>query len=43
MEEINRLKILKGIKGVVTLGHDPTQLSFHLVNRIFLKVLWHLF
>jgi hypothetical protein len=29
---INRLKILNGIKGVVTSWQDPTQLSFHLVE-----------
>ena len=26
-KEVDRLKILNGIKGVVTLGQDPTQLS----------------
>jgi hypothetical protein len=26
-KEINRLKILNGIKGMVNLGQDPTQLS----------------
>ena len=35
-KEINRLKkslMLNGIKGVVTSGQDPTQLSFQLVKR----------
>jgi hypothetical protein len=27
-KEINRLKISNGIKGVVTLGQDPTKLNF---------------
>jgi hypothetical protein len=36
-KETNRLKILNRIKGVVTSGQDPTQLSFHLVKRNFLK------
>jgi hypothetical protein len=31
-KEINRLKILNGIKGVVTSGQDPTQLSFHFIK-----------
>lgn len=31
--KINRLKILKGIKGVVTSGQDPTQISFHFIKR----------
>ena len=33
---INRLEkslMLSGIKGVVTSGQDPTQLSFQLVNK----------
>ena len=41
--EINRLKILNGIKGVVTLGQDPIQLSFHLVKRMFPKGHCHQF
>jgi hypothetical protein len=32
-KEVNKWKLLNGIKGVVTLGQDPTQLSFHLMKR----------
>jgi hypothetical protein len=32
-KEINTLKILNGIKGVVTSRQDSTQLSFHFVKR----------
>lgn len=31
--EINRLKVLNGIKGVVTSGQVPTQISFHFIKR----------
>jgi hypothetical protein len=42
-KEINRLKILTRIKGVVTLGHDLTKLSFCLVKRMFPKKQCHVF
>jgi hypothetical protein len=32
-KEINRLKILDGIKDAVTSEQDPTQLSFHLTQK----------
>ena len=32
-KEINRLKILNKIKGVVTSGQDSTQLCFHLLKQ----------
>jgi hypothetical protein len=31
-KKISRLKILSGIKGVMSLGQDPTQLNFHLLK-----------
>jgi hypothetical protein len=39
---IIRLKIFSGIKGVVTSGQDSTQLSFHLLKRMFPKEHCHL-
>ena len=33
-KEMNRLKILNGIKGVVTSTQDPTQLNFQLMRGI---------
>ena len=32
-KEINRLKILNGIKGVIASDQDPTQISFHFIIR----------
>jgi hypothetical protein len=34
LREVNRLQILSGIKGIVTLGQDPIKLSFHLVKAM---------
>lgn len=31
--KINRLKIFNGIKGEVTSGQDPTQVSFYFIKR----------
>lgn len=42
-KEINRLNMLNGIKGVVILEQDPTQLSFYLLKRTLEKGHCYLF